>query len=884
MKRTRITWGLRLLLTALTAAMMSGFASMVVEETELSDKEAVTTGLQIQQVEVNVDANRVTEPFNRDLFSIAGYAQLYQYGSDAAKKSAEKLQLQGTQARIETMMDQAFPTPDQFVPDNMFRFVDNTGDAYYQLIHQKGMEPVLLLAYNMPWLTEYGQLNEPPKDPSVWAESAAKIIEHYNGSGDQYRLNVKYVEVWNEPNLSMFWSTGDWEQYFQLFHLTAEIIHERFPGVMVGGPVLSPATKPEEFGKAFIDACGDAMDFFVYHSYGDPVEKISSDIEMWLNYIRNHTNQEPKLMVTEADNWFNGYGKTDYMIRRQFALLEHADAMIGFHHFTLMEYLEGNYVFGVVNQDGSVIEGTYWPYWLFRDSRGSIVETEVNRKPIPANDEFNPSVISTKSDDESTISTVYYSGSGGRQDKYNTKFSFELPKSSKDRIYTVSQVSQDHKGILASGIISGSKQSFQLRLDVGREEGIAITIKEVSGEEIPWTELTVSGQEIAVGDTFRAEVSVLNTTGSPIQGSLAIDRLPQGWQAVHVEGAAGGVTLSPGERALSVYDISVNEVTSGWVPITGVWTDDSSSVESIPLRMKSLWPVEISTIPDFSYMAPTETRSFNVKVNNKLSEAIAGTITLSVPEGFSFQGGGALVLAPGSEASSTFIVTAPDTIPEGGLTLSVQLNYQNRLFSSPIRLQIKHYNPQQETEIIDLSGFYNRDGFSYRANPGNGNLDGSGNNLPADTFPNNEKVRYMGVLFQTPNVSDNAQNVVTAGFQTVPVTPGSYSDLALLALATNGNKNESVQLNYMDGSQETVALQVTDWCAAAAYGEEKVIQFPHRHNSQGVVAPACGIFYTTLDVDPGKTLVSFALPDNNNVHIVSASLIESDGSPDDGSD
>jgi hypothetical protein len=84
----------------------------------------------LQQVEVNVDATRVLEPFNRNLFSIAGYAQLFQYGSELAKKTAEQLQLEGTQARIETMMDQSFPEPDRFVPENMFRFVDNTDDMY----------------------------------------------------------------------------------------------------------------------------------------------------------------------------------------------------------------------------------------------------------------------------------------------------------------------------------------------------------------------------------------------------------------------------------------------------------------------------------------------------------------------------------------------------------------------------------------------------------------------------------------------------------------------------------------------------------------------------------------------------------------------------------
>jgi xylan 1,4-beta-xylosidase len=79
----------------------------------------------------------------------------------------------------------------------------------------------------------------PPKDPAKWAEICCAIIRHYNeGWADGFHHNIRYWEIWNEPeNQPAMW-TGTDEQYFQLYEVTARAIKSRWPDLKVGGPSL----------------------------------------------------------------------------------------------------------------------------------------------------------------------------------------------------------------------------------------------------------------------------------------------------------------------------------------------------------------------------------------------------------------------------------------------------------------------------------------------------------------------------------------------------------------------------------------------------------------------------------------------------------------------
>lgn len=122
----------------------------------------------------------------------------------------------------------------------------------------------------------------PPRDVERWAAACEGIVRHYNeGWADGARHDIRYWEIWNEPdNRPAMW-TGTDEDYFRLYAATAKRIKGRWPGLKVGGPavgntgdLVDGVLRPAPFVVAFLDRCRrDALplDFFSWHVYAtDP--------------------------------------------------------------------------------------------------------------------------------------------------------------------------------------------------------------------------------------------------------------------------------------------------------------------------------------------------------------------------------------------------------------------------------------------------------------------------------------------------------------------------------------------------------------------------------------------------------------------------------------
>ena len=93
------------------------------------------------------------------------------------------------------------------------------------------------------------------------------VIKHYNsGWANGYHYNIKYWEIWNEPDGRMFW-TGTPEQYYKLYEITAKAIKNYDPHIKVGGPVLAVSLP---FLEGFLAYCKDhkvPLDFVPWHMY-----------------------------------------------------------------------------------------------------------------------------------------------------------------------------------------------------------------------------------------------------------------------------------------------------------------------------------------------------------------------------------------------------------------------------------------------------------------------------------------------------------------------------------------------------------------------------------------------------------------------------------------
>jgi len=145
--------------------------------------------------------------------------------------------------------------------------------------------------------TPHKHFVHPPKDVDQWAEICLGIIRHYNhGWAEGFKYNIKYWEIWNEPeNRPAMW-TGTDEQYFKLYTTAAKKIKAQYPDLKVGGPAAGATGKivdgrfvPIEFLNQFITHLKREqvpLDFFSWHTYtNDPFKyrPKAAGIRRWLD-------------------------------------------------------------------------------------------------------------------------------------------------------------------------------------------------------------------------------------------------------------------------------------------------------------------------------------------------------------------------------------------------------------------------------------------------------------------------------------------------------------------------------------------------------------------------------------------------------------------------
>lgn len=105
----------------------------------------------------------------------------------------------------------------------------------------------------------------PPRDYKQWATLISKLVTHLVSRYGLDEVRNWFFEVWNEPNLDIFWK-GSQVDYFRLYQYTAEAIKKVNPALKVGGP----ATANNEWVSEFLDFCekhNAPADFISTHQY-----------------------------------------------------------------------------------------------------------------------------------------------------------------------------------------------------------------------------------------------------------------------------------------------------------------------------------------------------------------------------------------------------------------------------------------------------------------------------------------------------------------------------------------------------------------------------------------------------------------------------------------
>ena len=161
-------------------------------------------------------------------------------------------------------------------------------DAYLDL----GIAPFLELGF-MPAALASGDQTvfwwrgnvTPPRSWTEWAELVRAIVTHLVDRYGIEQVRGWPIEVWNEPDLPIFWQGADQAAYHQLYEVTARTVKEVDPSLQVGGPAISPGADPDWLRRfaEFVTDRSVPIDFVSRHAYSSgPPEHLPFEVRQTL--------------------------------------------------------------------------------------------------------------------------------------------------------------------------------------------------------------------------------------------------------------------------------------------------------------------------------------------------------------------------------------------------------------------------------------------------------------------------------------------------------------------------------------------------------------------------------------------------------------------------
>lgn len=126
-----------------------------------------------------------------------------------------------------------------------------------------------------------------PKNLATWRDLIRKVILRYNRDK---RFQIKYLEVWNEPDLREFW-LGTQEEFLEVYRATVEGARSADPTIRVGGPATSSWSRGIGQGGPLIKALLEfarkshlPVDFISWHGFEKDPSLLSGavkEIKAW---------------------------------------------------------------------------------------------------------------------------------------------------------------------------------------------------------------------------------------------------------------------------------------------------------------------------------------------------------------------------------------------------------------------------------------------------------------------------------------------------------------------------------------------------------------------------------------------------------------------------
>ncbi len=267
--------------------------------------------------------------------------------------------------------------------DQMDRLLDSfhNADTIFDYLLSIGMKPFVELSFMPLALSTGGDIVfhykgniTPPRDYDQWAALTGRLVRHWTERYGLEEVRSWHFEVWNEPNLSAFW-TGTQADYFHLYRVTRDAIKAVDQDLRVGGPATSSNSWIDDF-LSYCAANDAAPDFVSTHHYPtDDFGKPGDDTEAQLaaSHLGVLAEQSSAVRAKVGDlplyytEWCTSSNPRDalhddpyaaaYIVR---TVMEQQGIVDGYSYWTFSDIFEENYFpsvpfhggFGLMNIHG----------------------------------------------------------------------------------------------------------------------------------------------------------------------------------------------------------------------------------------------------------------------------------------------------------------------------------------------------------------------------------------------------------------------------------------------------------------------------------------------------------------------------------------------------
>ena len=243
----------------------------------------------------------------------------------------------------------------------------------------------------------------PPRDYKDWETLIGKLVSHWVDRYGIKEVRQWFFEIWNEPNLSAFW-TGSQQDYFLLYQHASTAIKDAGIDLKVGGPATAGNAWITDF-RNFCEKNKVAYDFISTHHYptdafgqpgDDTVAQLAASHRSVLRDQVIETRKQAGEFPVYYTEWSTSSNPFDELHDMPYAaafitktVMEARNVIQGYSYWTFSDIFEENFFssdafhggFGLMNIYG-IPKPAYRAYQLLHSLGNEIVPVAGNHETI----------------------------------------------------------------------------------------------------------------------------------------------------------------------------------------------------------------------------------------------------------------------------------------------------------------------------------------------------------------------------------------------------------------------------------------------------------------------------------------------------------------------